>query len=321
MAGSFLLEAQEHIQTCGTHNLRIDIFCEDCDEFICTKCAKTDHIDHNWDTVATIASLRRRNLFEYLRTIKEGDLSKIDEKIEKASKQIEENKIQCDLEIKKLLKYFDEISTSLEYLKNSHKEKLKENLRTKNTKVDRVKFELEMKRKQLSDTVKYIEENKSKMLDYGFIDNHRELKRLLSDLDVNMKNCEHSMRYKRGGITNDLLRSITGHTIDLDELSATETNSFQYGDDVIFLLEAFNEGDCYVCDAKSDRITTRVNKEGEKTQTFSINPYDMCVGENSDVYFTNYENNSIARLSTTSSFMSLLSYSGTFTTVICTDPL
>ncbi|XP_062598810.1 uncharacterized protein LOC134260255 [Saccostrea cucullata] len=159
------------------------------------------------------------------------------------------------------------------------------------------------------------------MSDYGFIDNHRELKRLLSNLDVDSKNCEHSVRYKRGEITNDLLKSFTGHTIDLDELSATETDSFQYGDDVIFLLEAFNEGDCYVCDAKSDRITARVNKKGEKTQTFSINPYDTCVCETGDVYFTNYENNSIARLSTTRSYMNLLSYSGSFTTVICTDPL
>ncbi|XP_062597754.1 RING finger domain and kelch repeat-containing protein DDB_G0271372-like [Saccostrea cucullata] len=298
MADSNLREAQEHIKTCGKHKVRIDIFCEDCDEFICTRCAKTDHIHHNWDTVSTIATLRRRNLFEYLRTIREVDLSNIDDKIQEASKQIEKNKIQCDKEIEKLLKYFDEIKTSLEYLRNSHEEKLKENLKMKNTKAYRVKFELEMKRKELAKTVNYIEENKNKMLDYGFIDNHRELKRLLSNLDVDSKNCEHSVRYKRGEITSDLLKSITGHTIDLDELSATETDSFQYGDDVIFLLEAYNEGECYVCDAKSDRIAVRVNKKGEKTQTFPINPYDICVCENGDVYFTNYENNSIARLST-----------------------
>lgn len=39
--------AQEHIQMCEKHFLRKDITCDDCDEFICKQCAKTDHVYHD----------------------------------------------------------------------------------------------------------------------------------------------------------------------------------------------------------------------------------------------------------------------------------
>lgn len=39
--------AQQHIKTCEKHDLTIDIICEDCDGFICSRCAKTDHKDHD----------------------------------------------------------------------------------------------------------------------------------------------------------------------------------------------------------------------------------------------------------------------------------
>lgn len=54
--------AQEHIQMCEKHFLRKDITCDDCDEFICKLCAKTDHVDHDWTTISTDASIRRRDL-------------------------------------------------------------------------------------------------------------------------------------------------------------------------------------------------------------------------------------------------------------------
>uniref|UniRef100_K1R9X8 Uncharacterized protein n=1 Tax=Magallana gigas TaxID=29159 RepID=K1R9X8_MAGGI len=48
--------AQEHIQMCEKHFLRKDITCDDCDEFICKQCAKTDHVDHDWTTISTDAN-------------------------------------------------------------------------------------------------------------------------------------------------------------------------------------------------------------------------------------------------------------------------
>lgn len=64
--------AQEHIQMCEKHFLRKDITCDDCDEFICKQCAKTDHVDHDWTTISTDASIRRRDLNNYDFKVNEG---------------------------------------------------------------------------------------------------------------------------------------------------------------------------------------------------------------------------------------------------------
>lgn len=37
------------------------------------------------------------------------------------------------------------------------------------------------------------------------------------------------MRYKSGDINKDLVESMMGRTFDLDDITVTEINSFQYG--------------------------------------------------------------------------------------------
>ncbi|XP_062611658.1 uncharacterized protein LOC134273476 [Saccostrea cucullata] len=99
---------QEHIEMYKTHDLPIDVICEDCDEFICGKCAKTDQRDHDWNTLPNVASQRKRGLIKLLtRKIKEEDLPGIVEKLEKVTQQMTENKEMCDSEIKELQDHYD----------------------------------------------------------------------------------------------------------------------------------------------------------------------------------------------------------------------
>ena len=52
---------QEYVLMCEKHNsMPIDITCEDCEEFICSKCVKEAHKEHNWITISTAATLRTR---------------------------------------------------------------------------------------------------------------------------------------------------------------------------------------------------------------------------------------------------------------------
>ncbi|XP_062576216.1 uncharacterized protein LOC134238109 [Saccostrea cucullata] len=301
---------QEHIVMCESHDLPIDVICEECEEFICGDCAKTNHRDHNWKTLSTAATQRRRNLLKFLRTIKEEDLSGIEEKNEKVTKQIAENIALCDYEIKKLQKHVDEIMARLTEIKKFHKKTLRDNLVKKNEQLNHVKSELEKKKRGIVDTVEFMEDNNSTMSDYSLIDNHRELTKMLSELDVDVRNCEHSMRFNKGEIKDDLLELTLGKTMDLDEIGLTQINSFQTGDKIIFLLEAFSEEKCYISEIESE-YTGKINKEGAKEQKFSISPNDMCVTDNSDVYFTDCVKKSI----------NCLSPSGSVSTVICTVQL
>ncbi|XP_062575307.1 uncharacterized protein LOC134237219 [Saccostrea cucullata] len=301
---------QEHIKMCESHDLRIDMICEDCDEFICSKCAKTDHRDHSCNTIPKAADLRRKGLQKCLNKVKGEDLHGIDEKIEKVSKQIKRNKEVCDAEIKKLEKHCDEIIARLVEHKRRTKISLKDNLVKENDQLRKRKRVLEKKRKDVFDSLNFIEKNNSTMSDYSLIDNQRELTKMMSELGLQTKNCEYSLRFTRGEIKDDLLESLVGKISDLDDIGLAQINSFQYGNNLIFSMQAYSEDLCYLREHTS-KYTEQVNMEGDIKHRFISITFDMCVTDSSAVYFTDFSNN----------FISCLSPSGSVSTVVSTDPL
>lgn len=124
--------AQEHIPMCERHELIINMICEDCVEFICSQCAKTDHKDHNWKTISTAGIQRRKELKKTLSKFKEKDVKEMDNKITKADKLMEDNQNCCDFEVFKLQKHYDEIVSKLDEIKKNIETKLRNNLLRKN---------------------------------------------------------------------------------------------------------------------------------------------------------------------------------------------
>ncbi|XP_062582640.1 uncharacterized protein LOC134244378 [Saccostrea cucullata] len=301
---------QEHIEMCKTHDLPIDVICEDCDEFICGKCARTDHKEHEWSTIPTAASQRRRGLLNLLKKIKEENLPGIEEMLEKVSDKITENKELCDSEIKKLQKHVDEIMASLTEIRKNNERRLTEDLEEKNKKLNSVKSELNKKKEEIEEMVKFMEDNNRTMSDYSFIDNHRELTEKLTGQDGNFNNFNYSLRYVKGEISDEVMENMIGKIQDLNNITLIETSSFKYGDQRIFVSKALCEDQCYVGDIKSPYIE-QVNKDGEKKVKCNIRPNDLYVTDTGDVYFTDVSNNAI----------SCLSPSGSVSTVVSTDPL
>ncbi|XP_052706609.1 uncharacterized protein LOC128182045 [Crassostrea angulata] len=301
---------QEHIPMCEKHDLTIDLSCEDCNEFICSQCAKTDHKDHDWKTIPTAGSLRRRELKKILSKVKEEDVTEISEKIKKASKQIEDNQKCCDSEVARLQTQFDAIVSKLEEIKKNYEKTLSENLERKNGEVSQKKLDLEKKKKQVMDLVKFLEENNNTMSDHSLIENLRDLSNLLSNRDCDLDKGDHSVRYRGGGISEGLLVSMMGQTIDLDDFTVTETGSFQYGDKCIIIMEAINEDSCFMRGLTSSYIE-QVNRKNERETKISIKVNNLCVTDNGDVYATDFINKSIVRLSP----------SGSVSTVFSTAPL
>ncbi|XP_062599037.1 uncharacterized protein LOC134260500 [Saccostrea cucullata] len=277
---------QEHIEMCKTHDLPIDMLCEDCDEFICAKCAKTDHKEHDWNTLPTAATQRRRDLLSFLKKIKEEDLPGIDEKLRKIPQQLTKNKELCEADIKKLQNHYDEIITRMSEIREKNEQKLRDNLKERNEKLDVANSEINRKKKEIAEIVQFMEENNSTMSDYGFIDNHRELTKMLSGLDVDIKCNTPSMRYSKGDISEEELEKLVGKSFDLDDISLTETSSFE-------------------------KAIELVNEKGERKHKYDITANDVCVTDTGEVYFTDSSNSSI----------SCLSPSGSVSKIISTDPL
>ena len=99
----------------------IDVTCEDCEGFICSKCAKEDHKDHDWITISTAATLRTRGLLKAMTKIKEEDIQQINAKIQEASQQMDENKKRCETEIERIQRHIDANMEKLKKVKQMNK--------------------------------------------------------------------------------------------------------------------------------------------------------------------------------------------------------
>jgi hypothetical protein len=307
---------QEHIPTCDKHGELIDMVCEDCDEFICTDCAKTDHKDHNWVTIVKAASQRKRQLLGFIKTIKDEKVPKIDRKIENASIKLKEIERQSDNEIRKLGKHFDEIVWRLTEIKARDEKTLRDQFNERSEQVNRLKTQFGELKKDLVETTKFMEENNSTMSDYNLIDNHRELLKLVSAGEEDTKICEYSLRYTRKVPDNEELDSLMGKMLDLEDICITETNSFQYSDNAVYIINAFSENDSYIHCMESDYME-HINKQGEKKQKYNVAPKDICVTDNGDVYFTDIEKKAIIRLTPPRSLSKVVSIRPFLPTGIC----
>lgn len=142
---------------------------------------------------------------------------------------MEDNQKCCKDEVSKLQKHYDAIVTKCDEIKKNYEIALRENLERKKAEVSEKSLELENKKKQLMDLAKFLKEKHSTMSDYCLIDNLRNLTNILSTNDSEIDQGNLSMRYKSGDIGEDLVESMMGRTFDLDDITVTEINSFQYG--------------------------------------------------------------------------------------------
>lgn len=235
----------------------------------------------------------------------------MDDKIKKSCKLMEDNRNFCDSEVFKLQKHYDEIVSKLDEIKKNIETKLRENLERKNAEVREKKLDLEKKTKQVIDLVNFLEENHSTMSDYSLIDNLRDLTNLNSNRDKGIENGGHSVRYRIGDINEGFLEDMMGQTFDFDDITATETESFNKGDKNIVAMEAINEETCYIREFQSKCIE-QVYKNNKKGKRLDISgAEDVCVTDNGDVYVTESVNDCIARFS----------QSGAVSTAFSTAPL
>ena len=223
---------------------------------------------------------------------------------------MEENKKRCESQALKLQKHYDVIVGKLDKIKKKHEKVLRDCLDSKNADVNNVKSSLEEKKKKVLQHVKSLKENDSGMTDIILIKTHRELTKLLfTEVDDKQKS-DFLLRHESGDINEAVLESMMGQTFDAEQITVTETDSFQLGDKAIIVLEAINEDTCLLTDNKSPYFE-QVKKRGKKEKQFSVVVGGVCVIDNSDVFVTDWKNMSVSRLSP----------SGSVSTVFSTDPL
>lgn len=210
---------EEHIPMCKKHDITIDMICEDCGMLICSKCVKMDHMDHNWNTITISASLRRRELKEYLLKTTKEVIGQLDNKIEATVKQMEDNKTSYNNEVLKLQNHYDAIVKEVNEIKEEKENSLKDSLGVKKSKLCKSKSNLENKKKEAMDLVEIVEEKNRAMSDYILIHNLRCIENLMSNKDNDKQKIDYSIRYIKGDFNEKILEFVMGRTCaDVSEL-------------------------------------------------------------------------------------------------------
>nr|XP_022345330.1 uncharacterized protein LOC111137919 [Crassostrea virginica] len=202
---------QVHISLCEKHDLMpIDMMCEECYQFnICSQCVKEDHEDHKCSKIAT--ALTARTLEKFMTKIEEVYMENLDEKILKASQQIETNNEKYEIEIAKIQTHFDAMVEIMKEKKQELENFLKHGLEEENSELSKVKSNLEKKKRKVLGRVKYIRENINTMYDTALVKSQRELTKLIYSEDDDVNFCTYSGSFQQESIDEKLLVSIMGN--------------------------------------------------------------------------------------------------------------
>ena len=228
--------------------------------------------------------------------IKEEDIQQINAKIQEASQQMDENKKRCETEIERIQRHYDAILEKLEKMKHKHEKTLRDSLESKNADVSKTKLNLEEKKKKVLQRVKSLKENSGTMTDIILLKTHRELTKLLVTDSNSIEKSGFLFRYESGEINEAVLESMMGQTFDAEQITVTETDSFQWSDKLVVVLEAMNENSCLFRNTELPNVA-QVSKGRKKDKEFSVYVNDVCVTDNYEAYVTDYKNKSISRLS------------------------
>lgn len=100
---------------------------------------------------------------------------------------------------------------------------------------------------------------------------------MFEDLETIQQNCPSETVNAKGWSFSYLEPNI-----DLDDVTASETETFQYSDEVIQVLEAVNDDECLLVPLDSKYIG-KVNKRNKKKKKKNITVNSLCVTDSRDV--------------------------------------
>ena len=237
---------QEHALICEKHNsMPIDIICEDCEDFICSKCVKEDHKDHNWDTITSAATVKTRGLLNSLNKVEKEFISRLDEKIRKLNENMKENEKNCNTEVLRNRRHLNTMVKKIYETRKLHEKQLRDSLVNENAYLSKVILSVKEKKETVLQRFKSLKENYSTMTDNVLLKTRRDLIKFMSTEDDCMKKCGFSLKYDSIDNGEQLRESMMGRIdFDSEEIPTTscKTNSFQWSQ----LFSLFKNGFLYL---------------------------------------------------------------------------
>ena len=227
-----------------------------------------------------------------------------------ASKQIKENKRQCESEISKLQKHYDAILKDLNLIRDNIEKSLTSSLELKESKVRRLRSTFKERKKKALRMIKDMKENNGDMSDLDLLKTYRELIKLSSSDDSDIDKFRYSLTFSTVKERQGVIKTLIGEVLDLHEITFKETGSFQWDGNQIDDLVAINVDSCFLGNKKSQSLE-RVNESGRRELRISVCVNSVSITDENKVYLTDKLHKCIAHLSS----------SGSIYTISRTDPL
>ena len=237
---------QEHALICEKHNsMPIDIICEDCEDFICSKCVKEDHMDHEWDTIASAATVKTRGLLTSLKKVEKDFIKQLDEQIHKVNEKMKENEGKCNTEVVRSRTHRCAMVKKINEIGKQHEKQLRDGLVNKSVYLSRFRLCVDKKKEKVLQRVKSLKENYGTMTDIVLLKTHRNLIKLMTTEDDCTEKCEFSLKYESEDSNGELLESMMGRVFDFDSeeipVVNSKTNSLIWRK-LVLLLNSFMYG-------------------------------------------------------------------------------
>ena len=217
---------EEHELFCKKHiSMPIDIICEDCEVFICSKCVKEDHKDHEWDTIASAATVKTRGLITSLNKVEKDFIKQLDEQIHKVNEKMKENEGKCNTEVLRSRTHRCAMVKKINEIGKQHEKQLRDGLVNENAYLSRVRLSVDKRKENVLLRVNSLKENYGTMTDIVLLKTHRNLIKLLTTEDDCMENCEFSLKYESKYSNGKLLESMMGRVFEYDSDEIPGVNS------------------------------------------------------------------------------------------------
>jgi hypothetical protein len=270
---------------------------------MCLVCARLSHAQHKWESVRKLAESKKKVFKTTSLDVKEKYIPLLNKRIETIENIKEENTNRCKVQIAILLRHHDAILKQLAKIKQRYKERLTENLSTKNATLDSVKSELEQQTDHLIETCSALEEGN--MTDYSFLQSYSSLENTLKAIPRPRKDtssCYYSMLVYPPQINSHTLESLLGSLRDTDDISLFEVASFVFGADAINSLAACSETACWLYEDKGTQIV-QVGFQGQVMNTVDLKREcdAFTTGPNDEIIVSHLEEQSISVIARTSS--------------------
>ena len=302
-----LYKAQEALKTCDDHhNEELTCFCKTCKKFICTMCAKTAHMGHDWDLIPVVAKKRRKETPILCRKIKQDRMSRCREKLSVIGDNISTVEKARDDDVKSLEERRTFMINIINEFVDEQKRQREEYTYHESAKMKEQLNELIKKIEYLDKMTSSLDDNITAYSDYDVIEMEQDMLTALEDAEsCEVNSAVTAVRFVPGEIDKSGIEKMFGKILDTtttntNEVSVEEVKTFKEFDGaVLSSIAQISDTKAWACDSKGHESKLLSLQTNDKETIRKLLSSNFIILRNGDFISSYYDMKNIRRITST----------------------